>query len=157
MAIQRAMETQNANINQNLCDLKDTGFISSYDAPPVLVPEVFKNKIVSYCTITPNALNRIHTLLASRGKPSSGIKVSIRTKGCSGMAYRIEFADYGVNFTDADDMIIFDDIRIFIDLKASLFIIGMEMDYVIEQFKEGFVFINPNEKGRCGCGSSFYV
>ena len=139
------------------CDLKETGFVSSIDTPEIAIPSVFKNKEITYFKVSETALERIKALLAKRGKLSSGIKVSIRTKGCSGMAYRIEFADYGLNFTDADEMLVVDGVRIFIDVKASLFVIGMTMDYVVEQFKEGFVFVNPNEKGRCGCGSSFYV
>ena len=143
--------------SSSVCDLKDTGFVASIATPEVPVPEVFKNKTVSYFSVTDLAIDKIKELLANRGKKSSGIKVSIRTKGCTGMAYKIEFADYGVNLSDADDMLIVSDIRIFIDIKASLFIIGMSMDYIVEQFKEGFNFVNPNEKGRCGCGSSFYV
>jgi len=151
------MEKIESNITSGVCDLKDTGFISSIDSPEIPVPEVFKNKQISYFKVGDLALDKIKNLLLKRGKVSSGIKVSIRSKGCSGMAYKIEFADYGVNLSDADDMLIVDGIRIFVDIKASLFVIGMNMDYTIEQFKEGFVFINPNEKGKCGCGSSFYV
>ncbi|QED23362.1 HesB/IscA family protein [Candidatus Deianiraea vastatrix] len=146
------------NNDFGLCDLKDTGFVADIETPEVQVPLEFKNKIVNYFTVTDEALKRISEILEKRKKPSSGIKVSIRSKGCSGMAYKIEFADYGINLTDADEMLVTSDgKRIFIDIKASLFVIGMTMDYQVEQFKEGFVFINPNEKGKCGCGSSFYV
>lgn len=139
------------------CDLNDADFSASIEVKQAEIPEFFKNKIVSYFTLTNKAIERIKHLLDTRHCKSSGVKISIRTKGCSGMAYKIEFADYGVNLTDADDMLIIDGIRIFVDIKASLFVIGMTMDYVVEDLQEGFVFTNPNEKGRCGCGSSFYV
>ena len=144
-------------MQDSVCDLKDTGFVSQINSPDVPVPSEFKNKEISYFTVTKTAEDRINYLIANRGKPSSGIKISIRNKGCTGMAYKIEFADYGVNLFDQDEMLILKETRIFIDIKASLFIIGTEMDYTVEQFKSGFIFSNPNEKGKCGCGSSFYV
>ncbi len=138
------------------CDINEKSTSNTVFAE-VPVPSNFINKKVSYLTVSDLAKEKIREMLTKRGKVSSGIKVSIRTKGCSGLAYKIEFADYNVNFTDKDEMVEIDEIRIFIDIKASLFIIGTEMHYEIEKFKEGFVFQNPNEKGKCGCGSSFYV
>lgn len=128
----------------------------------ITIPDNFVNRKVSYFTITDIAKTKIIELLNGRPTKSSGVKVSIRSKGCSGLSYKIEFADYGVNLFDQDEMVEFESddskiIRIFIDTKASLFIIGTVMDYEVEQFKEGFIFKNPNEKGKCGCGSSFYV
>ena len=136
--------------------------ISRSAVQKIIIPDNFVNKKVSYFTITDVAKAKIIELLNNRPTKSSGVKVSIRAKGCSGLSYKIEFADYSVNLFDQDEMVEFEAkdgeiIRIFIDTKASLFIIGTEMDYEIEQFKEGFVFKNPNEKGKCGCGSSFYV
>lgn len=122
------------------------------------VPESFRNRKVDYLKITEVAKNKIAEVINNRQKPSSGIKISIRTKGCSGLSYNIEFADYGVNMIDQDEMIELDNgVRIFIDIKASLFVIGTTLDYQIDKFKEGFEFVNPNEKGRCGCGTSFFV
>lgn len=104
--------------------------------------------------MTPAAVAQVRNLLESRGKPSLGIRISVRTKGCSGMSYTIEFADEKGDF---DEEIIIDDITVLIDPKATMFILGTEMDYVEDKLEQGFVFNNPNEKGRCGCGESFHV
>jgi iron-sulfur cluster assembly protein len=105
-------------------------------------------------TITPSAAERIRGLLASRGKPSVGVRVGIRTKGCSGLSYTIEYADDIGKF---DEVVDTGEFKVLIDPKAVMFIIGTEMDYVEEKLKSGFTFRNPNEKGRCGCGESFHV
>ena len=105
-------------------------------------------------TITDSAFERVKALLAARGKPSVGIRISIRTKGCSGLSYSIEYAD---EKNPLDEVMELEGITILIDPKAILFILGTEMDYVEEKMQSGFVFRNPNEKGRCGCGKSFHV
>src|SRR5689334_23264760 len=105
-------------------------------------------------SISDAAVNRIQYLLGKRGKPSLGIKVGVRTRGCSGLSYTIEYADAAEQF---DEVIEKDGVKVLIDPKAVMFLIGSEMDYVEEQLKSGFVFKNPNEKGRCGCGESFHV
>ena len=105
-------------------------------------------------SITDNAVARMKFLLQGRNKASLGIKVGVKKGGCSGLTYVVEFAD---NEEVADIKLEKDGIVIYIDPKAELFILGTEMDYVKEQFSEGFVFKNPNEKGRCGCGESFNV
>lgn len=105
-------------------------------------------------TLTDSAFQRVKLLLASRGKPSVGIRIGIRTKGCSGLSYALEFAD---EQNPHDEILKIEDITILIDPKAVLFILGTEMDYVEEKMQSGFVFRNPNEKGRCGCGKSFHV
>lgn len=104
--------------------------------------------------VTPSAVNHIKEMISSRGKNTLGIKVGINTKGCSGLSYTMEFVD---QIDDSDEMIVIDDVKIFIDKKASLFLIGTEMDYEKGELESGFKFINPNEKGRCGCGESFHV
>lgn len=105
-------------------------------------------------TITDSAAERIKVLLAQRGKPSVGIRILIETKGCSGLKYKIEYADE-INKFDAE--VNYKDVKVLIDSKAMLFILGSEMDYVEEELSSGFTFINPNEKGKCGCGESFHV
>ncbi|WP_374650970.1 HesB/IscA family protein [Dongia sp.] len=105
-------------------------------------------------TVTPAALERVRELLSKRGKPSVGIRIGIRSKGCSGLSYTIEYAD---ERGPGDEAIEQDGVTILIDPKASLFIFGTEMDFVEEKLQNGFVFRNPNEKGRCGCGESFHV
>lgn len=105
-------------------------------------------------TITDAAAERVKALLDSRGKPSYGVRIGIRTKGCSGLSYTLEFADEKSPY---DEMVEDKGVVILIDPKAVMFLLGTQMDYVEEQLSSGFTFINPNEKGRCGCGESFHV
>jgi iron-sulfur cluster assembly protein len=105
-------------------------------------------------TITPNAKNRILSLIQKREKPSVGIRIGVRARGCSGYTYTIEYAD---DVKEFEETVMLDSYKVCIDPKALLFLIGTEMDYVEEKLQAGFVFKNPNEKGRCGCGESFHV
>lgn len=105
-------------------------------------------------TITDAALDRVRALISQRSKPSVGIRIGVQTKGCSGLTYTLEFAD---EKGELDEIVEKDGVTVLIDPKATMFIIGTEMDYVEEKMKAGFVFRNPNEKGRCGCGESFHV
>lgn len=105
-------------------------------------------------TITPAAAAQVAALLAKRDKPSIGIRISVKTRGCSGLAYAIEYADAK---NPMDEEVQVGDICVLIDSKALLFILGTEMDFVEDKFQSGFTFRNPNEKGRCGCGESFHV
>jgi iron-sulfur cluster assembly protein len=105
-------------------------------------------------TITDRALERMKDLLETRGKKSLGIRIGLKTKGCSGLSYAIEYADEEKEF---DEMIVYENFKVFIDPKAVLHILGTEMDYVEEEMQSGFTFNNPNEKGRCGCGKSFHI
>jgi len=93
-------------------------------------------------------------MLEKRGKPSCGVRIGVRTKGCSGMSYTLEFAD---EINEFDEVVEDKGITIIVDPKAIMFIVGTEMDFVEEKLETGFVFRNPNEKGRCGCGESFHV
>ncbi len=104
--------------------------------------------------ITDQAANQIKNLLAARDKPSEGVRVGVRKGGCSGLAYTIEYADDVKKF---EDVVEDKGVKVIIDPKASLYLIGTTMDFVEEKMKSGFVFVNPNEKGRCGCGESFHV
>jgi iron-sulfur cluster assembly protein len=105
-------------------------------------------------TVTPLAAERVKALIDGRGKPTAGVRIGVRTKGCSGLSYTLEFAD---KQEPMDEVIDAEGIKLLVDPKASLFLIGTEMDYEEEKLKSGFVFRNPNEKGRCGCGESFHV
>jgi iron-sulfur cluster assembly protein len=105
-------------------------------------------------TVTPAAAERAKALIEGRGKPTAGIRIGVRTKGCSGLSYTLEFAD---SQQPMDEVVETEGVKLLIDPKASLFLIGTEMDYEEEKLKAGFVFKNPNEKGRCGCGESFHV
>ncbi len=105
-------------------------------------------------TVTDAAAARVRELLASRGKPAVGIRVGIRSRGCSGMSYTIEYADEKGRF---DEVVEDKGVTVLIDPKATMFLIGTEMDFVEDKLQSGFTFLNPNEKGRCGCGESFHV
>lgn len=113
------------------------------------------NAIVDYLTISDEAFKEIHELLAARTEPCEGIKVSVRTRGCSGLSYTIEYAIKEKNISKFDDVVIRDGIQVFIDPKVSMFLIGSQMIYKTDDINSGFDFVNPNEKGRCGCGESF--
>lgn len=104
--------------------------------------------------VTEAAAERIQALLARRDKPSVGVRIGVRSRGCSGLSYTLEFADEKGKF---DEVVEDKGITVLIDPKAVMFILGTEMDYVEEQLQSGFTFRNPNEKGRCGCGESFHV
>lgn len=105
-------------------------------------------------TITEAAAERVKVLLAKRGKPSVGIRIGVRSKGCSGLSYTLEYADEKTPF---DEILEDKGVTVLIDPKATMFILGTEMDFVEDKMQSGFVFKNPNEKGRCGCGESFHV
>jgi iron-sulfur cluster assembly protein len=105
-------------------------------------------------TLTDAAADRIRALLAKRGKPAVGIRVGVRSRGCSGLTYTLEYADEKGKL---DELVQDKGVTVLIDPKASMFIIGTEMDYVEDKLQSGFTFRNPNEKGRCGCGESFHV
>lgn len=105
-------------------------------------------------SITDRAAEQIKYLITKREKPTAGIKVRVKSGGCSGLAYKIEYAD---NIEKFDEIVTDKDVTVVIDPKAVMYLLGSTMDYVKEKMKEGFVFVNPNEKGRCGCGESFHV
>jgi len=115
------------------------------------------NPIVDYLKITDDALVHIRELLAARQDPCEGIKVSVRTRGCSGMSYTIEYAVKEKNISKFDDVVTRDGVSVYIDPKVSMFLIGSEMVFKSDELTSGFDFVNPNEKGRCGCGESFKV
>ena len=105
-------------------------------------------------TITPKAATQVSGLLEKRGKPAAGIRIGVKTRGCSGMAYYIEYADEKGPY---DEVVEQHGVTVFVDPKATMFLLGTVMDYEETELESGFKFINPNEKGRCGCGESFHV
>lgn len=104
--------------------------------------------------ITDAAAARIQALLAQRNRPSLGVRLGTRTKGCSGLSYSVDYVDEP---NPGDEVVEDKGIRVYVDSGALLYLIGAEMDYVEDKFTSGFTFTNPNEKGRCGCGESFHV
>lgn len=103
-------------------------------------------------TLTTPATNKITSQLQKRG--GIGIRIGVRTTGCSGLAYVLEYVD---ELGTGDDTIIFDGFSIIVNKKDQPYLTGMEIDYVREGLNEGFRFNNPNERDRCGCGESFRI
>ena len=104
-------------------------------------------------TLTETAAKHVQSYLAKRGK-GVGLRVGVRTSGCSGMAYKLEFAD-ALNPEDME----FEShgVKVIVDPKSLPYLHGTELDYTREGLNEGFKFNNPNERDRCGCGESFRV
>ncbi|XP_009884160.1 PREDICTED: iron-sulfur cluster assembly 1 homolog, mitochondrial [Charadrius vociferus] len=102
---------------------------------------------------TPSAVQKIKQLL--KDKPEHvGVKVGVRTRGCNGLSYTLE---YTKSKGDSDEEVVQDGVRVFIEKKAQLTLLGTEMDYVEDKLSSEFVFNNPNIKGTCGCGESFNI
>ena len=101
--------------------------------------------------LTDAAANRIKDILASAAKPIVGVRVGVKNGGCAGMAYTMEYAEH-VNPTD--EVVEDKGVRILIDPKAVLFLLGTEMDYKSDKLSTQFVFNNPNQTSACGCGES---
>ena len=104
--------------------------------------------------ITDNAAQRVKSLLDKRQKPAVGIRVGIKSGGCSGLSYTFEYAD---EQKSSDEAVQDKGVTILIEPKAVMYLIGTTLDFMDEKVRSGFVFINPNEKGRCGCGESFHI
>ena len=105
-------------------------------------------------TISDIAANKVKSLLASRGKPSLGIRVGVSAKGCNGLSYVMEFADKQEQY---EELIQDKGVTLIVDPMATMYILGTELDYKETMMESGFVFNNPNKKSSCGCGSSFSV
>ena len=104
-------------------------------------------------TLTDAAANRVRSFLESRGK-GIGLRVGIKTTGCAGLAYVLEFVD---ELAEGDETFEFNGVTIIVDGKSLVYIDGTELDFVKEGLNEGFKFNNPNQNGECGCGESFTV
>ncbi len=104
-------------------------------------------------TLTEKAAQHVSSFLQKRGK-GVGLRLGVRTSGCSGMAYKLEFVDE----VDGDDEVYESHgIKVFVDARSLPYIDGTELDYTREGLNEGFKFNNPNIKDQCGCGESFNV
>ena len=104
-------------------------------------------------TLTDSAARHVTRFLARRGK-GVGVRLGVKTTGCSGLAYKLEYAD-----EIAPEDVVFEDngVKVLVDPKSMAYIDGTKLDFVREGLNEGFKFINPNERDRCGCGESFRV
>jgi iron-sulfur cluster assembly accessory protein len=108
----------------------------------------------SVLSLTDKAAERVKALIARSDKPVEGLRVGIKTRGCNGYAYVVEYAETKGAF---EDVVEDKGVKIFVDPSALMFILGSVMDYREDKLQSGFVFENPNEAGRCGCGESFSV
>jgi len=104
-------------------------------------------------SITQNAVQHIQSFLQKRGK-GEGIRIGVKTSGCSGMAYTLEFVD---DIDENDTVFEQDGVKVFIDPKSLVYLDGTQVDYTKEGLQEGFKFESPNVKESCGCGESFHV
>ena len=106
-------------------------------------------------TVSDNAVRQIKKIISSASSKVDGVIVDVDKTGCSGYAYKLDYA------IDADpskfEIIEKEGIKIFIEPKATMFLVGSEMDYTLDKFSSRFVFYNPNEKSTCGCGESFNI
>ena len=105
-------------------------------------------------SLTDAAANKVKSLMNETNSDVIGLRIGIKTAGCSGMKYNVEYATEVKPF---EEKIISKNVVICIDPAAIMFLIGSEMDYKEEKFSSGFDFSNPNEIARCGCGESFTV
>nr|QLJ82959.1 MagR [Odontotermes formosanus] len=103
--------------------------------------------------LTPAAVNKIKEIMAQKAD-CIGLKVGVRQRGCNGSSYTL---DYAADKGKLDEEVVQEGVRVIIDRKAQLTLLGTEMDYVETQLSSEFVFNNPNIKGTCGCGESFSI
>ncbi len=104
-------------------------------------------------TLSERAAQHISSFITKRGK-GIGIRLGVRTSGCSGMAYSLEFAD---ETTAGDELFVSHGVNVYVDPQSLSYLDGTELDYAREGLNEGFKFNNPNVKNSCGCGESFNV
>ncbi len=106
-------------------------------------------------SLTTSAAEQVKSLISqapAEGAPVVGLRIGVQPGGCSGMSYYMEYA---TEKNAAEEVIEDKGVKIFVDARAMLYLIGTEMDYKDGEYESGFTFRNPNETGRCGCGKSF--
>ena len=107
-----------------------------------------KNKLLS---LTPSAIKQLKSILEDSPETNKAVKLGVKNGGCAGMAYTMDYID---EVRDTDECIEVDGIKLIIDPKAILFLLGTEMDYQKSTLNSGFIFNNPNQTDECGCGES---
>jgi iron-sulfur cluster assembly protein len=105
-------------------------------------------------TLSNSAANRIKEIMSKDEKSSLGVRVGVKSGGCAGMSYIMEYAK---EINPNDEVIEDKGVKVFIDAGAIMYLLGTEMDYKKEEFSSNFIFKNPNETERCGCGESFKI
>ena len=104
--------------------------------------------------LSDNAALRIKEIMSNAEKDSLGVRVSVKTGGCAGMSYVME---YSKEVNPNDEVIEEKGVKVFVDSAAIIYLLGTEMDYKNDELSSSFVFNNPNETERCGCGESFKI
>ena len=104
--------------------------------------------------LSDNAANRIKEIMSEAKDKALGVRISVKSGGCAGMSYVME---YSKEANPSDEVIEDKGVKVFIDPAAVMYLLGTEMDYKKEDFSSSFVFNNPNETERCGCGESFKI
>ena len=104
--------------------------------------------------LSDNAAIRIKEIMSNAEKESIGVRVSVKSGGCAGMSYVMEYAK---SINPNDEVIEDKGVKVYVDSAAVMYLLGTEMDYKKEEFSSSFVFNNPNETERCGCGESFKI
>jgi iron-sulfur cluster assembly protein len=104
--------------------------------------------------LSDNAAVRIKEIMSNAEKESIGVRVSVKSGGCAGMSYVMEYAK---SINPNDEVIEDKGVKVYVDSAAVMYLLGTEMDYKKEEFSSSFVFNNPNETERCGCGESFKI
>ena len=105
-------------------------------------------------SLSNNAANRIKEIMSNAEKDSIGVRIGVKSGGCAGMSYVME---YTKEINPNDEIIEEKGVKLFVDPGAIMYLLGTEMDYKKEEFSSSFVFKNPNETERCGCGESFKI
>jgi len=105
-------------------------------------------------TLTEAAAARVREIISASDKPIAGLRVGVKNGGCAGMSYTMEFAEAAAPH---DEVIEDKGVRVLIDPKAVLFLLGSSMDFRTDRLSAGFVFLNPNETSACGCGESVAI
>jgi iron-sulfur cluster assembly protein len=123
--------------------------MSTTAEPPVRKPRA----LPPLMQLSDAAAERLRALYA-KGEAGRQLRISVKTKGCSGMSYDLSWVD---SPGPGDEVVTDKGVTVLVDRKATLFLIGTVMDYQVKAMSAGFTFTNPNEKGRCGCGESFHV
>ncbi len=116
-------------------------------------PRPARRALPPLMTLTDAAAERLRALYA-KGEQGKLLRIGVKTKGCSGLSYDMSWTDAP---GPGDEVVSDQGLTVLVDRRASLFLIGTVMDYETKALTSGFTFVNPNEKGRCGCGESFHV
>jgi len=105
-------------------------------------------------TFSEKAKIRLKEIMSNIDKKTIGLRISVKSGGCAGMTYQMDYVEKKI---EGDEKIVIDEVDVFIDPKAIMYILGTTMDYKEDKFASTFVFNNPNESERCGCGESFKI